>query len=228
MSEIIIALDVPTADAGYRLLDRLPGARWVKVGSVLFTAAGPALVTECRSRGLQVFLDLKWHDIPNTVAGAVKSARELQVSMATIHTLGGAEMMAAAAEAAAGTMLLVGVTVLTSHSPESYARAVGRPAVQVEPEVARLAGAAGKAGLSGVVCSPHEVRTVAAVLAPGATIVVPGIRRPGDAVGDQARSAGPAEAARAGATHLVVGRPIIQAADPGEVLREMSGAASVG
>ena len=175
-----------------------------------------------------MFLDLKWHDIPNTVAGAVRAARELQVSMATIHTLGGAEMMAAASEAAAGTMLLVGVTVLTSHSPESYARAVGRPAVALEPEVARLAGEARQAGLSGVVCSPHEVRTVAGVLAPGATIVVPGIRRPGDAAGDQARSAGPAEAARAGATHLVVGRPILQAPDPGQVLVEMTAAAAVG
>ena len=229
VSEIIIALDVPTADAGYRLLDRLPSARWVKVGSVLFTAAGPALIGECRARGLQVFLDLKWHDIPNTVAGAVRAARELQVSMATIHTLGGAEMMAAASEAAAGAMLLVGVTVLTSHSPESFARATGRPAAAaLEPEVARLAAEARQAGLSGVVCSPHEVRTVAGVLAPGAAIVVPGIRRPGDAVGDQARSAGPAEAARAGATHLVVGRPILQAPDPGQVLGEMTAAAAVG
>ena len=227
VSEIIIALDVPTADAGYRLLDRLPSARWVKVGSVLFTAAGPALIDECRARGLQVFLDLKWHDIPHTVAGAVRAARELQVSMATIHTLGGAEMMAAAGEAA-GAMLLVGVTVLTSHSPESYARAVGRPAVMLAPEVARLAGEAREARLAGVVCSPHEVRAVAGILAPGATIVVPGIRRPGDAAGDQVRSAGPAEAARAGATHLVVGRPILQAPDPGQVLVELTAAATVG
>jgi orotidine 5'-phosphate decarboxylase subfamily 1 len=166
VSEIILALDVPTADAGYRLLDRLPSARWVKIGSVLFTAAGPALIAECRARGLRVFLDLKWHDIPNTVAGAVRAARELQVSMATIHTLGGAEMMAAASEAAAGTMLLVGVTVLTSHSPESYARAVGRQSAALEPEVARLAREASDAGLSGVVCSPHEVRAVAGILDP--------------------------------------------------------------
>jgi orotidine-5'-phosphate decarboxylase len=226
VSEIILALDVPTPDAAYRLLDRVPGARWVKVGSVLFTAAGPALIGECRVRGLQVFLDLKWHDIPNTVAGAVRAARELQVSMATVHTLGGPDMMAAAAEAAAGSMLLVGVTVLTSHTPESYARAVGRASMALEPEVARLAAEAGSAGLSGVVCSPHEVKTVAGILASGATIVVPGIRRPGDAVGDQARSAGPADAARAGATHLVVGRPILQAPDPAQVLAEMTAAAA--
>src|SRR4029077_17342248 len=115
-----MARAVPTADAGYRLLYRLPSARWVKVGSVLFTAAGPALIGECRARGLQVFLDLKGHDIPNTVAGAVRAPRELQVSMPTLHTLGGAEMMAPASEAAAGTLLLVGVTVLTSHSADSY------------------------------------------------------------------------------------------------------------
>ena len=228
MSEIVIALDVPTTNAAYRLLDRLPSARWVKVGSVLFTAAGPALIGECRARGLQVFLDLKWHDIPNTVAGAVRAARELQVSMATLHTLGGAEMMAAASEAAAGTLRLVGVTVLTSHSADSYTRAMGRPAVELVPEVARLAGEARQAGLSGVVCSPLEIRTVAGVLGLGATIVVPGIRRPGDPAGDQARSAGPAEAARAGATHLVVGRPILQAPDPGLVLAELTAAVAVG
>ena len=228
MPEIILALDVPSADAGYRLLDRVPLARWVKIGSVLFTAAGPALVAECRSRGLEVFLDLKWHDIPNTVAGAVRSARDLEVSMATIHTLGGAEMMAAAAEAATNTMLLVGVTVLTSHTPDSYSRAVGRSAVALEAEVTRLAGEARQAGLSGVVCSPHEVSVVSRVLGHGAAIVVPGIRRPGDSMGDQARSAGPAEAARAGATHLVVGRPILQAADPAQVLGELAAAASVG
>lgn len=228
MPEIIIALDVPTADAGYRLLDRVPSARWVKVGSVLFTAAGPPLIAECRARGLQVFLDLKWHDIPNTVAGAVRSARELQVSMATVHTLGGGEMMAAASEASDGSMLLVGVTVLTSHSPDSYALAVGRTAVALEPEVGRLAAEALAAGLSGVVCSPHEVRTVAGILGPGATIVVPGIRRPGDAAGDQARAASPEDAVRAGATHLVVGRPILQAPDPARVLDELVAAAAVG
>jgi orotidine-5'-phosphate decarboxylase len=228
VAEIIIALDLPDADAACRLLDRMPAARWVKVGSVLFTAAGPTLVSECRARGLAVFLDLKWHDIPNTVAGAVRSARDLQVSMATVHTLGGMEMMVAAAEAADGAMLLVGVTVLTSHDPASYARAAGRGPVVLEAEVSRLAGEAMAAGLSGVVCSPHEVRAVASTLGPGRTIVVPGIRRPGDAAGDQARTAGPVEAVRAGATHLVVGRPILQAPDPAQVLGELATAAAVG
>ena len=228
LPEIIVALDVPDAASARRLLDRLPAARWVKVGSVLFTAAGPGLIAECRARGLEVFLDLKWHDIPNTVAGAVRSARDMQVSMATVHTLGGAEMMSAAAAAAEGGLLLVGVTVLTSHDPESYARAVGRASVGLVAEVARLTGAAARAGLGGVVCSPHEVGTVAAVLGPGRAIVVPGIRRPGDAVGDQARAASPEDAARAGATHLVVGRPILQAPDPARVLGELVAAAAVG
>jgi len=228
LPEIIVALDVPDADAARRLLDRLPAARWAKVGSVLFTAAGPALIADCRARGLKVFLDLKWHDIPNTVAGAVRSARDLQVSMATVHTLGGAEMMSAAAEAAEGELLLVGVTVLTSHDPESFARAVGRTLVGLQAEVARLAGEAVRAGLAGVVCSPHEVGTVAGVLGPGHVIVVPGIRRPGDAAGDQARAGSPEDAAKAGATHLVVGRPILQAPDPARVLDELVAAAAMG
>lgn len=228
MPEVIVALDLPDADAARRLLDRLPAARWVKVGSVLFTAAGPGLVSECRARGLEVFLDLKWHDIPNTVAGAVRAARDLQVSMATVHTLGGAEMMMAASEAADGAMHLVGVTVLTSHDAGSFAEAVGRRSVALDEEVTRLAGAAVRAGLGGVVCSPHEVPAVAALLGPGRSIVVPGIRRPGDVVGDQARAATPESAVRAGATHLVVGRPILQAPDPARVLAEMLAAAAAG
>ena len=228
MPEIIVALDLPDGNSARRFLDRIPSARWVKIGSVLFTAAGPALVAECHSRGLAVFLDLKWHDIPNTVAGAVLAARELQVSMATVHALGGAEMMSAASRAGGGSMLLVGVTVLTSHDVTSFSRATGRVLLDLQTEVARLATEAAGAGLSGVVCSPHEVRAVATLLGPGRAIVVPGIRRPGDAAGDQARAAGPEEAARAGATHLVVGRPILQAVDPAQVLEEFSAAAAVG
>jgi orotidine-5'-phosphate decarboxylase len=227
LPEIIVALDVPDADAARRLLDRMPGARWVKVGPVLFTATGPSLVEECHARSLRVFLDLKWHDIPNTVAGAVRSARALGVAMATVHTLGGHEMMASAAEAAAGEMLLVGVTVLTSHTLASYSRTIGHGPVSVEAEVARLAGEARAGGLAGVVCSPHEVHRVAQVLGPGGTVVVPGIRRPGDAMGDQARAASPEDAVRAGATHLVVGRPILTAPDPGGVLAELAAAVSV-
>ena len=123
-------------------------------------------------------------------------------------------MMEAAARAAGSDLGIVGVTVLTSHTPESYGRAVGRERVTVMDEVGRLAGEALGSGLKGIVCSPLEVATVRAAAGPDAWIVVPGIRRPGDAVGDQARTAGPAEAVRAGATHLVVGRPVLQAEDP--------------
>lgn len=225
MAEIIVALDLPGRADALRWLDRAPGVRWAKVGSVLFTREGPALVRELIDRGIQVFLDLKWHDIPNTVAGAVEGARELGVAMATIHTLGGIEMMRAAAVAAEGKVGVVGVTVLTSHTAEGFAAATGRGPIDPEQEVRRLAKGAAEAGLRGVVCSPHEVAEVRSVVGAGAWIVVPGIRRPGEAAGDQARVAGPAEAARAGATHLVVGRPLLQASDPAAAVREFQEAA---
>jgi len=221
VAEIIIALDLPGAEAR-RLLDRIPEARWVKVGSILFAEEGPALVRELVGRGLQVFLDLKWHDIPNTVAGAVSQARGLGVAMATVHTLGGEAMMAAAAEAAGPRLGIVGVTVLTSHTPASYAAATGRGEGPLLGEVARLAEGAFRSGLRGVVCSPLEVATVRAKAAAGFWLVVPGIRRPADQAGDQARTAGPREAAQAGATHLVVGRPIVAAPDPRAAFLEMA------
>lgn len=221
MSEIIVALDLP-GEAALHLLDRIPDARWVKVGPILFVREGPALVRELSVRGLKVFLDLKWHDIPHTVAGAVAAASELGVAMATIHTLGGTAMMAASAEAASPGLGLVGVTVLTSHTPQGYAEAVGSDRVVLPDEVARLAAAAVAAGLRGVVCSPLEVAVVRRRVGSGSWIVVPGIRRAADPAGDQARTATPAEASRAGASHLVVGRPIVQARDPGAVFREMA------
>lgn len=225
MSEIIIALDLPADDAR-RLLDRIPEARWVKVGSILFAAEGPALIRELARRGLRVFLDLKWHDIPNTVAGAVESARDLGIAMATVHTLGGRAMMEAAARAAGSAVGIVGVTVLTSHTADAYGRAVGRTGVVLLEEVGRLAAEALGSGLRGIVCSPLEVATVRAAAGSEAWIVVPGIRRPTDAAGDQARTAGPAEATAAGATHLVVGRPILQAEDPREAFLELQSAAT--
>ena len=225
MAEIIVALDLPTRDEALRWLDRAPGLRWAKVGSVLFTREGPPLVRELIGRGLKVFLDLKWHDIPNTVAGGVEGARALGASMATVHTLGGSEMMRAAAVAAGPDLGIVGVTVLTSHTAASFAAAVGRGNVDPADEVVRLAKHAAEAGLRGIVCSPHEIAAVRGVLPADAWIVVPGIRRAGEAAGDQARVAGPAEAAKAGATHLVVGRPLLQAADPAAAVREFQEAA---
>jgi orotidine-5'-phosphate decarboxylase len=225
VAEIIVALDLPTRDEALRWLDRAAGIRWAKVGSVLFTREGPGFVRELRSRGLSVFLDLKWHDIPNTVAGAVEGARELDVAMATIHTLGGSEMMRSAAVAAAGKVGIVGVTVLTSHSADGYGSAVGRGVVDTGEEVRRLAKGAIVAGLKGIVCSPQEVAVVRPLVPDDGWIVVPGIRREGDAAGDQVRVSGPGEAAKAGATHLVVGRPLLQAADPAAAVREFQEAA---
>lgn len=146
--------------------------------------------------------------------------------MATVHTLGGSTMLRAAGQAAGDGLGLVGVTVLTSHDPPGFAEATGRPAVDLVDEVPRLASLAASAGLRGVVCSPLEVARVRPLLGPDAWLVVPGIRRPGDAPGDQQRTAGPREAVAAGATHLVVGRPILEAADPSEALASFLEAAA--
>jgi len=220
MSELILALDVPRAADALRLLDRLPDLRWVKIGPVLMTREGPEVVRTLVGRGLKVFLDLKWHDIPNTVAGAVTAARELGVSMATVHTLGGNAMLEAAVVAAAGEVALVGVTVLTSHEPSSYARATGRAEVDLPHEVERLGLIAAEAGLRGVVCSPQEVSLLRRRLGPEVYIVVPGIRRRTDAVADQVRVATAKDAVNNGATHLVVGRPVLQADDPALAFQE--------
>jgi orotidine-5'-phosphate decarboxylase len=215
VAEIVVALDLPDPDAALRLVERLPGIRWVKVGSVLMTRAGAPFVQELRRRQLRVFLDLKWHDIPNTVAGAVAAARDLGVAMATVHTVGGRAMLEAAAGAAGPDLALVGVTVLTSHDAASYAEAVGREHVVISEEAERLTRIALGAGISGLVCSPH-------LLGPAAPIVVPGIRRRSDGVGDQARVSTAGDAARLGATHLVVGRPVLQARDPAAAFRELA------
>jgi orotidine-5'-phosphate decarboxylase len=219
VAEVILALDLPNAAEAWRLLDRLPEVRWVKVGSILMTREGPPFVRALIGRGHRVFLDLKWHDIPNTVAGAVMAARELGVSMATVHALGGRTMMEAAAVAASGDLALLGVTVLTSHDAASYGRAVGRREANLADEAVRQSKEADSAGLVGVVCSPAEVTWVRQVLPEDALVVVPGIRREADLAGDQVRTATAKEAVRAGATHLVVGRPVLQATDPALVLR---------
>jgi orotidine-5'-phosphate decarboxylase len=226
MAEVILALDLPRATDALRLLDRLPQLKWVKVGSVLMTREGAPFVGQLRARGLEIFLDLKWHDIPNTVAGAVSAAVDLGISMATVHALGGRKMMEAAVQAAGGTVKLVGVTVLTSHDDTAFADILGRPGVDVAGEVVRLAGSARSAGLDGLVCSPLEISRLRETLGPDALIVVPGIRRPGDSAGDQQRTASPEAAVAAGASHLVVGRPVLESRAPEEVLRSMLEAAS--
>jgi orotidine-5'-phosphate decarboxylase len=214
MSELILALDLPRGADAFPLLDRLPDLRWVKVGPIVMTREGPGFIRQLIGRGLKVFLDLKWHDIPNTVAGAVTAAREIGVSMATVHTLGGQPMLQSAAVAAGTDLDLVGVTVLTSHEPGQYAGVVGRSDVDLSREVERLALVAVEAGLRGVVCSALEVSVLRRRLGPDPYIVVPGIRRRSDPVGDQARVATAKDASDNGATHLVVGRPLLLAPDP--------------
>jgi orotidine-5'-phosphate decarboxylase len=220
MAELVVAFDLPSGREALQLAARLPGLRWAKIGPVLYVREGPALVREFTARGLQVFLDLKWHDIPSVVAGAVDAARAVGAAMATVHTLGGPVVLAAAAQAA-GDLALVGVTVLTSHDAGDFERVVGRGVPDLGFEAERLARLAVAAGLRGVVASGHELALLREVLGPAPWIVVPGIRAPDDAVGDQARTIGAGDAARRGATHLVVGRPITRAADPAGVYQRL-------
>ncbi len=226
MAEVIVALDLPSGDEALRLVDALPGLRWAKVGPVLFVREGPALVRELKAQGIRVFLDLKWHDIPNTVAEAARQAAALDVDLASVHALGGHAMLEAAT-GAAGAMRLAAVTVLTSHTPESYAEVVGREeGAEVLREVVRLARLAVGAGVGALVSSPHEVAALAEVAGPDRWLVVPGIRPAGSAAHDQKRAATPEEAVAAGATHLVVGRPITGAENPGAVYQELCEAVS--
>ena len=226
---LIVALDVPDAPAARALLDRLAGhVGLFKVGSQLFTAAGPDLVREIVGRGERVFLDLKYHDIPNTVSGAIAAASRLGVTLVDVHGLGGRAMMEAAVGAlpATGTRLLA-ITVLTSHDEAALERiGLGGP---IPGAVRRLALLAREAGVDGVVASPHEVALVREACGPDFLIVTPGIRPAGAAKGDQARLATPAAALAAGADYLVVGRPITEAADPAAaadaIVREMALAA---
>lgn len=215
---LIVALDVPDAAAATVLVDRLDDTcLWFKVGLELFVAAGPAVLEPLLRRGHKVFLDLKLHDIPNTVAGAVRSAASLGASMLTLHAAGGPAMLQAAREAAAASPNapeLLAVTVLTSMDATQLASigVPGPPAGQVEL-LARMGLAA---GLNGFVCSPQEVQTLRTLAGPDATLVIPGIRPAGAAAGDQKRIATPTHALRQGASYLVVGRPITQAPDPAQ------------
>jgi orotidine-5'-phosphate decarboxylase len=224
---LIVALDVPTAEAGLRLAEALRGeVGMFKVGSQLFSAAGPGFVRELVGRGDKVFLDLKYHDIPNTVAGAVSVAAQLGVALLDVHALGGRAMLEAAAGAlpAMGTRLLA-ITVLTSHD-EATLRELGLQG-PISDAVTRLARLAQAAGADGVVASPHEIELVRAACGRDFKIVTPGIRPAGARAGDQARAATPGAAVRAGADYIVVGRPIVEADDPVSAARaivaEMAG-----
>src|SRR6266702_469758 len=218
---LIVALDFPSADEAMALVDQLQGTcRWFKVGMELYYAAGNPIIDRLRERGFDVFLDLKLHDIPNTVAGAVRSVATAGASLLTIHAGGGKQMMRAAAQAATGpdAPRLLAVTVLTSMDAAELAAVgvSGQPTDRelVEAQVLRLARLARTTGIDGLVCSAVEVAAVREVMGPSALLVVPGIRPAGADIGDQSRVATPAGAIASGASMLVVGRPITQAADP--------------
>jgi orotidine-5'-phosphate decarboxylase len=220
--ELILALDVPTREAAAPLLRQLRGSvHWVKIGLQMFTAYGPNYVREIAAFGFNVFLDLKLHDIPHTVGKAVESLAPLPIRMLTLHTGGGAEMMRAAVAAQQQSrpdLLLLGVTVLTSLDASAL-RDVGVDAAP-EAQVLRLAQLAAGAGLRGLVCSPLEIAPLRRALPPDVRLVTPGIR-PLTETGtdDQKRVMTPADAARAGASYIVVGRPILKAADPAAAAR---------
>jgi orotidine-5'-phosphate decarboxylase len=230
---LIVALDYPNAAAAFDVVDRLEShCVWFKVGLELFVAAGPSLVEQLVERGCSIFLDLKFNDIPNTVAGAVKSGAALGARLMTVHASGGPAMLAAAQTALEGLAdapQLLAVTVLTSMD-QSQVAAVGverTPAAQVE----LLARMGLGAGINGFVCSPQEVAALRALAGPEAVLVIPGIRPAGGEAGDQKRVATPADALRHGASYLVVGRPITQAPDPATaaagILAEMAAALPV-
>ncbi len=221
---LMVALDVDGAAEAERLVTRIGDAvEWYKIGKQLFTRCGPEAVARVKALGKKVFLDLKFHDIPNTVAGAVRSAGTIGADMTNVHAAGGPAMLRAAAEAAeeAG-VILVAVTVLTSLGPGDLA-AIG-VSEGVEAQVIRLARLARESGVAGVVCSPLEIEVVRAACGAEFLLVVPGIRPSDTGVQDQKRTMTPEDAVRAGANYLVVGRPITRAPDPPAAAEEIQAA----
>lgn len=220
---LIVALDVPSAAQARQIVQTLGEAiSTYKIGKQLFTAEGPGIVRDLVSSGRKVFLDLKFHDIPNTVAGAVRSAAELGVSMLTVHASGGSKMLKAAVEASnasAAKPMILAVTVLTSLG-DADLQEIGVSG-NVLSQVRRLGALARSAGCGGLVASAHEARELRRELGDAFEIVTPGVRPAGAAVGDQARVLTPAEAIRAGATRLVVGRPISEASNPAEAAKQI-------
>lgn len=221
---VIVALDFPGAKEAINVVNTLnPSLCRVKVGKELFTRAGPSLVEELQKKGFEVFLDLKFHDIPNTVAQACRAAAELGVWMVNVHTLGGRRMMEAAREAIDGSSykpLLIGVTILTSMGGDDL-REVGLPADPQE-NVLRLAQLAENAGLDGVVCSAMEVTMLRENVRQGFCLVTPGVRPAGASTDDQNRIMTPEEAVKAGSSYLVIGRPITQAQNPEAELEKIN------
>ncbi len=222
MAQVIIALDVPTLDEALGLVDSLgEESDFYKVGLELFTREGPSVVEALAGRDKRVFLDLKLHDIPNTVARAVDRARDLDVDLLTLHATGGRPMMEAAAEAAGDDLTLLGVTVLTSMTASDVEDSWGRDVDSLEEEVVRLARLAQASGVGGVVASVLEAAPIKEAVGSDLVVVTPGIRLTGDDAHDQARVSTPAEAVAAGADYLVIGRSVTQAVDPSDALRRV-------
>lgn len=215
-SRVIVALDFPATEPAFALLERIdPQQCRVKIGKEMFTRAGPAFVQQVAAKGFEIFLDLKYHDIPNTVAAACEAAADLGVWMVNVHASGGRKMMTTAAERLANRQsrpLLIGVTILTSLGQDDIAEIgyVGSPA----DNVSHLAGLAEDSGLDGVVCSPLEVPMLREQRSAAFNLVTPGVRPAGSSTDDQKRIMTPGDAIRAGSSYLVVGRPITAADDP--------------
>lgn len=218
-TELIVVLDMDTRDEALRTIDVCGDCHWYKIGSQLFTRCGPELVREVSALGKNVFLDLKFHDIPNTVAHGAKAAADLGAGLFTIHASGGRKMIAAARKAVEGTPTrILAVTVLTSLSDTELREEVGFQESAAEA-VQRLARQAVEAGAHGIVCSPLEIALVREAVGPEAVIVTPGIRPAWASQDDQTRVLTPREAAQAGATMIVVGRPILKHSNPAEAVR---------
>ena len=222
MARVIVALDVPDADRALALVERLGDAcDFVKVGSELFTAAGPQVVRALCAGGREVFLDLKLHDIPNTVRGAMRAAASLGARLVTVHAAGGRAMMEAAVEGGGEGCKVMAVTVLTSLDARTLGEGFGREVREVRDEVVRLAGLARAAGVHGVVCGGAEAAAVRAAHGDTLRTLVPGIRLEGGDAHDQKRVCTPREAVEAGAAYLVVGRAVTAAADPAAALERV-------
>ncbi len=212
---IIVALDAPDLASALAVCDRLPQAIWFKVGLELFISAGAEILPALRERGKQVFLDLKFHDIPNTVASACRSAVKYGVQFLSVHAMGGQAMLQSAQEAIAGSSTeLLAVTVLTSLTPRELAEL--QIALELPQYILHLCQTAHQVGIKGVVCSPHEVKHLREHFGTALTLVTPGVRPHWAEQGDQARTMTPAQAIALGANYLVIGRPITHHPDPAQ------------
>lgn len=225
-TELIIVLDMDTREEALAAVNACDVCRWFKIGAQLFTRRGPDIVREVQGLGKRVFLDLKYHDIPNTVAHAAKAAADLGAGLMTLHASGGRAMIEAARKAVEGSdTRILAVTVLTSISDTVLREEVGMPE-SAEEAVRRLAVQAVDAGAHGIVCSPHEIRPLRTALGSEPLIVTPGVRPAWASKDDQARVMTPADAARAGASMVVVGRPILNHKNPAEaaalILKELN------